>query len=224
MLKKIVKTIIITIITAVAAAIAFIGYANYQVARASRGFIVDAADAPRSQAALVLGASVYRSGRLSPIFEDRIRTAIALYASGTVEKILVSGDHGRLEYDEVDAAKKMLLNERVPAEDIFLDYAGFDTFDSMYRARDVFGASDIIVVTQAYHLPRAIYLARSLGLNAYGVPSDRQSYQKIEYYQLREAAANVKAFLDILRGAKPKFLGDKIPIVGDGRGSWDKGF
>jgi|WetSurMetagenome_2_1015567.scaffolds.fasta_scaffold301089_1 SanA protein len=178
-------------------------------------------DVPKSQAALVLGARVWRDGSMSAIFEDRAKTALRLYREGKVEKILVSGDHGRKNYDEVNAAKKFFLANGVPGKDIFLDHAGFDTYDSLYRARDIFAAQSLIICTQDFHLPRAIYIGRGLGLEVYGVSSDLQPYVGEFRRNLREKIARTKAVFDMIIKAKPKFLGPIIPLSGDSFASWD---
>ncbi len=121
--------------------------------------------------ALVLGASVYRDGRLSPMLEERAKTGLELYRAGLVQKILVSGDNMKASYNEVIPIRKYLLAQGVPEEDVFTDFAGFNTYDSMYRAHEIFGVKNVFVVTQRFHLSRAIYTARQLGLNAFGVPA-----------------------------------------------------
>ncbi len=173
------------------------------------------------QAALVLGARVYANGNMSPIFRDRVDTAIAEYKAGRADKILVSGDHGRPEYDEVNAAKNYLLEQGIPPEDIFLDHAGFDTYDSLIRARDVFGVKTLSIVTQDFHLPRALYIADALGLDACGVSADKQEYAGEQRRELRESLARIKAWFNVLVSSKPKYGGEAIPIEGDGQKSWD---
>ncbi len=176
---------------------------------------------PEKQVALVLGALVYSDGHLSDMFADRVQTGLELYQAGRVKKILVSGDHGRKGYDEVNAAKKNLLDAGVREEDIFLDHAGFDTYDSLYRARDVFQAESLIIVSQEFHLPRAVYIAQSLGIDAVGMKADKQDYAGTQRNELREYFARVKAVKDVLFQVGPKFGGEVIPLSGDGRGSWD---
>lgn len=175
-----------------------------------------------AQAILVLGAYVYPDGRPSDMVVDRLETAFALYQAGKAPKILISGDHGQVDYDEVNAMRRYLEGKGVPTEDIFMDHAGFDTYNSMYRARDIFQVESAIVVTQAFHLPRAVWLARRMGLEAQGVVADRHIYVSAEYYALREAAARVKAFGEVAVHAKPVFLGPTIPITGDGRATHDQ--
>ena len=176
---------------------------------------------PQAQAALVFGALVWNNNQMSDIFRDRVDVAINLYREGKVKKILVSGDHGQKDYDEVSAAKKYLLEQNIPAEDIFLDHAGFDTYDSLYRARDVFEAQSLALVTQKFHLPRALYLANALRIPSCGVAADLHYYSGETKRNLREVVANVKAWLNVTVHSGPTFLGEKIPLSGDGRNSWN---
>jgi vancomycin permeability regulator SanA len=195
---------------------------NLYVIRNSERYIVrNAVAPPRAAAVLVPGAAVWRGGRLSHILEDRAVTALYLYRKGAVKKILVSGDHGTRRYDEVNALKKYFLERGVRPADLFLDHAGFDTYSSMARASRVFAARDLVVVTQEFHLHRALYLARRSGLEARGVPADRRPYVNAARYRVREYFARVKAFANVLSRREPRFLGRTIPITGDGRASWD---
>lgn len=184
--------------------------------------IVSPDEARPAEAVIVLGAYVYPDGHPSDMVADRLETAYSLYREGKARKILLTGDHGRVEYDEVNAMRRYLEGKGVPTEDVFMDHAGFDTYDSMYRARDVFQVHDVIVLTQRFHLPRAVYIARQLGLNAQGVVADRHRYLRAEYYEARELAARIKAFGEVLIGRKPIFLGPAIPITGDGRATHDQ--
>lgn len=181
----------------------------------------DIAKIPQKQVILVLGAKVKENGRMSDILKDRVLTALEIYRAKKASKILLSGDHGTEKYDEVNTMKDFLLKQNVPAQDIFLDHAGFDTYDSIYRARDVFEIESVIVVTQKFHLVRALYIARSLGLDAVGMTADRQKYLGMARNQLREIPARLKAFFNVVFQSEPKFLGEKIPITGDSRKSWD---
>lgn len=179
---------------------------------------------PEAYTALILGAKVLPNGWLSHMLEDRVLTGLALYRQGKVKKFLLSGDHGQVEYDEVNAMRQYLLDRDVPPQDIFMDHAGFRTYDSMYRARDVFLVQDVIVVTQKFHLARAVYIARSLELQAVGMIADRRTYTRASQTKadLREIFARVKAFFDVhVWHARPKFLGKVIPITGDGRTTVD---
>lgn len=189
---------------------------------AGRSFIQTAETAPEAQTAIVLGALVYPDGRVSPMVADRLEATYQLYRLGKVRRVLITGDHGQVEYDEVNTMRRYLEAKGVPPAEIFMDHAGFDTYDSLYRARAVFQVQSALVVTQGFHLPRALYIARRLGLQAHGVAADRFIYQDASYYEVREAAARVKAFGEVLLRRKPHFLGPVIPITGDGRETHDQ--
>ena len=165
---------------------------------------------------IVLGAGVRDDGTPSHMLEDRLLTAIALYESGAAPKIIMSGDHGTEDYDEVNVMKAFAIAHGVPSEDIVMDHAGFSTYDSMYRARDIFEVKTAIVVTQKYHLYRALYLAKSLGLDACGVPSDLRPYRAQSYREAREVLARAKDFFYAIFKPEPTYLGDVIPVSGDG--------
>ncbi len=172
---------------------------------------------PQTDVALVLGASVVR-GKPSPVLEERANAAVELYHTRKVRKILVTGDNGALTHDEVTPVRKYLISAGIPAEDIFLDHAGFDTYSSMYRARDVFLAKSVIVVTQDFHMPRALFIARRLGLEAYGVVPKRGEGTGKDY--LREIPASAKALKDLVLMRIPKYLGETYPLDGDGSRTW----
>ena len=203
-------------------AAAAVGGINAVVCLGGKSEIRPPAEVSSAQAALVLGAYVFPDGRPSTMVEDRLLAAFELYQAGKVKKILLSGDHGTVEYDEVNAMRRFLEEKGVPAADIFLDHAGFDTYDSMYRARDVFQVRSAVVVTQGFHLPRAVWLARRMGLDAEGVVADRWVYAGARYYEAREVLARVKAFMEWAVRRKPVFLGPVIPITGDGRVTHDQ--
>lgn len=172
----------------------------------------------KAQAVLLLGAGVYKGNRVSYILYDRINAAVELYKSGKASKILVSGDHGTKEYDEVNTIKIRLIQSGIPERDIFTDHAGFSTYDSVLRAKKVFLVDSMIVVTQKYHLTRALYLSRRCSIEVQGYSSDKRNYKMITYYMMRERIARFKDFIKInIIKAGPKFLGEKIPISGDGR-------
>ena len=176
-------------------------------------------EAPNAKAevAIIPGAAVLSNNDLSPILKDRVDTAIKLYELKKVSKIIVSGDNSTVGYNEVNPVRIYLLNKGVLDQDIFLDHAGFNTYSTMYRARDVFKVSSALVVTQSFHLPRSVFLARELGINAHGVNADAGHILFKNY--ARETFANVKVVLDLILKTKPKYLGAEIPITGDGRDS-----
>lgn len=169
---------------------------------------------PPVYTAIVLGASVRANGNLSQMLEDRVKSALALYKNGKVKRFLLSGDNGTKSYNEPKAMKEYLLKQGVPEDHIYLDYAGFDTYDSLYRANLVFNAQNAVVVTQQFHLPRALYIANTLGLNYYGYIGDLQPYQRENTNKRRELLANVKAYLELLINKDPTYKGAKIPING----------
>ena len=171
---------------------------------------------------LVLGCRVHEDGSPSLMLADRLEKGIELYESGASARLLMSGDHGRSEYDEVNTMKAFAVEQGVPSEAVFMDHAGFSTYDSIYRAKDVFQAEKIIVVSQEYHLSRALYIAERLGLDAYGVAAADISYQGATYRSLREAAARGKDFLLAWVQPQPKFLGEAVPVSGNGDLTNDK--
>jgi len=161
---------------------------------------------------VVFGASVYSNGDLSPLLEDRVSTAIELYRSGKVDRILVSGDNRAQSYNEPKAMQEYLLSHAVAARDVVVDYAGRSTYETCLRAKEIFGLQRALLVTQGFHLPRALYLANELGLEAYGVATDADVPPGLDYLNLRELAADVKAFFNV-HGLPPKVvLGDRLPI------------
>ena len=195
---------------------------NYRIQAFTREYILSLDEVPESQAALVLGALVYENGNVSPILADRLDVGIELYNKKTVDKLLLSGDHGQKEYDEVNAMKNYVLLYDIDDEDIFLDHAGFNTYQSMYRAKEVFEADKLIIVTQSFHLPRAVYIARKLGIDAYGVASDKHYYPKINQYKQREFLARCKDFILVnFLKPKPKYLGEVIDLTGNGQVTFD---
>ena len=214
-MKRFFKFLLSLIMLAAIGFIAFFGIQRY-VDNFARDKLVTANNAPVCDAVMVLGAMVHGETP-SPVLEDRLLFAYELYKTGKAKKILVSGDHGREEYDEVNAMKQFLLDKEVPAEDIFMDHAGFNTYDSMYRAKEVFQVRTLIISTQKFHINRALYLAEKMGIEAYGYPSPDKDLYNMEVLNTREGLAKVKAFLDadILK-RKPKFGGEAIPISGSG--------
>jgi len=164
---------------------------------------------------LVLGAAV-RGDTPSKMLQDRLDVAIALYEEGVAEKLLLSGDNGQVYYNEVVVMQKYVLEAGVPAEDVFLDYAGFSTYESMYRARDVFLVETAVVVTQKYHLYRALQIGRALGLTVRGVASNQEIYTGQDYRDRREIAARIKDVVQSILQPKPTYLGPEIPIDGNG--------
>ncbi|MCI9616893.1 MAG: DUF218 domain-containing protein [Eubacterium sp.] len=172
---------------------------------------------------VVLGAGIRDDGSPTWMLEDRIKIGDKLYQNHAADKIIMSGDHGRENHDEVNTMKKYAINEGIPSEDIFMDHAGFETYDSLYRARDIFGAKKVIIVTQEYHLYRALYIADRLGLEARGVTADLRFYsKKMAYWKFREYLARVKSFIKCIVQPEPKYLGDTIDLSVSGDVTNDK--
>ena len=165
-----------------------------------------------ADAIVVLGASVYADGTPSGILQDRLADGIALYFAGAAPKIIMSGDNSTVSYNEVKAMKDYAVAQGVPSEDVFCDHAGFSTYESMYRAKHVFGAERIVVATQTYHLYRALYAASGLGLEAVGVPSDYREYAHQLQYDVREIPARTKDFFKTLLRVPSTFVGDPISL------------
>jgi Uncharacterized membrane protein len=170
---------------------------------------------------MVLGAHVGKNGTPSLVLADRLNTALSLYHKGKFKRFLLTGDHGRKTYDEVNNMKRYLMEQGVPECDIFLDHAGFDTYSSMVRAKEVFQVKDVIVITQKFHLSRALYIARQKGLDAVGCDAGMTDQSPLKTLEIRESLANLKAFWEVLINKKPRFLGPTIPITGDSKLSYD---
>ncbi|MBR0232366.1 MAG: YdcF family protein [Clostridia bacterium] len=168
---------------------------------------------------LVLGAKVNADGTLSQYLQSRVDAAAQLYYAGAAPKILVSGDHMSDDYDEPNAMKAALVAYGIPAEVIFTDHAGFNTYDTMYRAKEIFCVGKALVVTQDFHMSRSLYIAKALGLEAKGVCCDNIPVMTKRAYELRETAARAKYFLSAIFKPKPTYLGEKIPISGDASAS-----
>lgn len=172
---------------------------------------------------LVLGCGVREDGTPSDMLADRLERSIELYRLGVAPKLLMSGDHGQVEYDEVNTMKDYAIAAGVPSEDIFMDHAGFSTYESMYRAREIFQVEKLVIVSQEYHLYRGIYNAERMGMEAYGVSADLRNYVGQSYMNAREILARCKdVFMGIFK-PEPTYLGESIPVSGNGDLTNDKG-
>jgi len=170
---------------------------------------------------LVLGAGVWQN-KPSHMLEDRLLQAVSLYNNNVASKIIVSGDHGQEDYDEVNVMKSFLIEHGIPSEDIFMDHAGFSSYDSIYRAKEIFKVKKLVIVTQKYHLYRSIYIAKSLNLTAYGVASNPRSYSGQVFREIREILARNKDVVKCIFKPNPKYLGETIPVSGNGDITNDK--
>lgn len=223
-MKKILKILFSLIIAFSMCFIIFALYINLKVINESKEFILTENDLlnKKFDCILILGASVRSDGTPSPMLRDRLDQGILLYFDGVSNKILMSGDHAYDNYDEVNTMKKYAINSRVPSSDIFLDHAGLNTYDSMYRLKYVYGVDKVVIVTQEYHLYRAVYIARKLGLNAYGVASDPREYSGQIYRDIREILARLKDYFKVQIEPESTYTGEPIPVLGDGDVTNDK--
>lgn len=213
--KKLKKTILWLLILAIATPFAINGWVVHSTA--SRILTTEEAAALENvDCIVVLGCAVRPDGTPSPMLAERLQKSVELYEAGAAPKLLMSGDNGQVEYNEVAAMGSYALENGVPSHDIFLDYAGFSTYESMYRAKEIFQAEKILIVTQKYHLHRALYIAKALGLEAYGVSSDTQVYAGQTSRDIREILARNKDFLTSIFKPKPTYLGDPVPVSGPG--------
>lgn len=220
-IKRFIKSVLLVFVIASGGILIINGY----VKKTSEKWILsidEAKELESTDCILVLGAGVKNNERPSDMLNDRLEIGIELYNQKVSDKILMSGDHGRKDYDEVNVMKNFAINSGVPSEDVFMDHAGFSTYESMYRAKEIFEADKIVIVSQKYHLYRAIYIARSLGLEAYGVPSDVREYRGQKYRDFREAIARVKDFFNVIIKPEPTYLGEAIPVSGNGDLTNDK--
>lgn len=165
---------------------------------------------------LVLGCGVREDGSPSDMLRDRLTRGIALYNAGAAPRLLMSGDHGRVEYDEVNTMKRIAVEAGVPSGHVFMDHAGFSTYESVYRAKEIFGADRIIIVTQEYHLYRALYVAEQLGVEAWGVAADYHTYRGQAVRDARELLARAKDAVITVFKPEPTYLGEAIPVSGNG--------
>ena len=170
---------------------------------------------------IILGAGIWGDSP-SPMLEDRLLEGIDLYQKNISNKIIMSGYHGKKEYDEVNIMKDFAIEKGIPSENIFMDHAGFSTYESIYRAKEIFEAKKVVIITQKYHLYRALYIAEQLGIEAYGVGADPRKYVGATYREIREILARNKDFIKCIFKPNPTFLGDTIPVSGSGDVTNDK--
>ena len=197
MMKRIILSALLIILAASALCAGLAVHIRFYAAP----FIMDGiGGTPPAPVCLVPGARVYGNGRLSLVLRDRCARALYLYRAGAVKRILLSGDHGPCTGGEVLAMRDFMLKGGVPRTALLLDYGGYDTYHSMVRARRLFGVRECVVVTQRFHLYRALYLARKTGLAARGLPADMRQYRYRRRYAVREFFANVKAVFEVAAG------------------------
>lgn len=212
-----------TAISIIALAVIIVFIINVHIVSSVKKLIYYSPDkVPPAYTALVLGAHVSKEGIPSNFLKDRLDMALELYKKGKIKRFLLSGDHGTKIYDEVNNMRYYLLEKGVDSRDIFLDHAGFDTYNSIVRAKEIFEVKEMIIVTQEFHLARALYIAQHKGLLACGIVADKENYGSLKYLQFREKIARLKAFWEVLINRSPKFLGEKIPITGNSQASYDR--
>ena len=219
-MKKVIKVGIIIIIIIVL----IILLINFYVKNSTKNQIIEKDDystLKNIDCIIILGAGIW-GDKPSPMLEDRLKEGILLYNNEVSDKIIMSGDHGREEYDEVNTMKKYAIENGIPSENIFMDHAGFSSYESIYRAKEIFNAKKVVIVTQKYHLYRALYIANQLGLEAYGVGADPRQYVGAIYREARELLARNKDFIKCIFKPEPTYLGDTIPVSGNGDITNDK--
>ncbi len=221
-MNKTLKKILISLLIMIIIGLLIILGINFYVKNNTKQSIVSINKLNKDyDAILVLGAGL-RNGKPSPVLKDRLDTAYEVYESGASNKIIVSGDHGTKTYDEVNVMKDYLINKGVPSENIFMDHAGFSTYDSIYRAKEIFQAKKIVIVTQEFHLYRSLYVASKFSLEAKGISATLRHYTGETTFELREILARDKDFIKTIFKPEPKYLGDAIPVFGDGNITNDK--
>jgi len=211
---KVIKNILKFFLLLIVAGIVFIAWANYSIKKKSQAFVsYTIADIPRTKTALLLGTGkTLSNGQPNAYFYNRIRAAAGLYKSGKIQYIIVSGDNSQKDYNEPEDMQVALMEYGIPQERIFLDHAGFRTLDSVVRAKEIFGQTKLVIISQKFHNERAVFLAKQNGIEAFGYnAADVNKYAGFKT-NLREYLAKAKAYLDLLLGVEPKFGGDKILI------------
>ena len=219
-MKKIIKILVITAITGIVLVLSI----NFYVVGITKEKIIKHNDYSMLKdvdCILILGAGIWGESP-SPMLQDRLEEGIKLYNEGVAPKIIMSGDHGREGYDEVNIMKEYAINKGIPSENIFMDHAGFSTYESIYRVKEIFDADNIIIVTQEYHLYRGLYIADKLGISAYGVNSDPRKYSGQFFREFREILARNKDFINCIIKPEPTYLGESIPVSGNGDITNDK--
>ena len=217
--KKILKTafIVFLCLAVVGTATLFIINGHVKASTKDRILTVQkAAELEDVDCIIILGCQVKDDGSLSHMLRDRLMRGLEVYEAGAAPKLLMSGDHGREEYDEVGAMKNYAIENGVPSENVFMDHAGFSTYETVYRAKEIFQSDKVIIVTQEYHLYRALFIAEQFGVEAYGVSADLNRYAGQSMRDFREVLARCKDWAMCIFKPEPTYLGEAIPVSGNG--------
>lgn len=219
MVKTIIKRILTCIGVLIGTVVGIVVILNLYVLLSTFSDVVteeEAAELEDVDCIIVLGAAVLSDGTPSLMLQDRLDKAVELYEKGVSDKVLVSGDHREDNYDEVNTMKNYLINAGIPSEAIYMDHAGLSTYDSMYRAVNIFGVESAVIVTQKYHIYRAVYNAEALGIKAYGVAAKDVAYNGQTYREIREIAARVKDILYCMFEIEAEVGGEPVSLEESG--------
>ena len=217
--KKLLKIAFIVFLCLAVTGIATLFIINGHVKASTKNRILTvqkAAELEDVDCIIILGCQVKDDGSLSHMLRDRLMRGLEVYEAGAAPKLLMSGDHGREEYDEVGAMKNYAIENGVPSENVFMDHAGFSTYETVYRAKEIFQADKVIIVTQEYHLYRALYIAEQFGVEVYGVSADLNRYVGQSMRDFREVLARCKDWAMCIFKPEPTYLGEAIPVSGNG--------
>lgn len=212
-MKKLKKFILPTIILSLIGIIVVLVTNSNVTARTEKMIFTELKDVPKTKVAIIFGAGI-KGDKPSRYLKDRLDAGIALYKNNKVDKILLSGDNGRDEHDELTVMKLYCQKNGVDTTKIYIDYAGFDSYSTMYRAKHIFKVDTAILVSQKYHLNRCVYIGDKLGVKSYGYSANRGVYPGYKYYSFREKLSITKSVFDIIRNRKPKYLGEAVDING----------
>ncbi|MGJ1436221.1 SanA/YdcF family protein [Sphingobacterium siyangense] len=212
-MKKIKRFVLVVVALCVVALVVVVITNSNVRAKTDSVIFTELRDVPRTNVAIIFGAGI-NGNQPSRYLKDRLDAGISLYKNHKVDKILLSGDNGRDEYDELSVMKLYCQKNGIDTTKIYIDYAGFDSYSTMYRAKYIFNVDTAILVSQKYHLNRCVYLGDKLGIKSFGYSADRGAYPGYKYYVLREKLSVTKAVLDIMRNRKPKYLGKQVDVNG----------
>ncbi len=215
-MKKIKRFVLVVVVLCVVALVVVVITNSNVTAKTDSVIFTELKDVPRTKVAIIFGAGI-NGDQPSRYLKDRLDAGISLYKNHKVDKILLSGDNGRDEYDELSVMKLYCQKNGIDTAKIYIDYAGFDSYSTMYRAKYIFNVDTAILVSQKYHLNRCVYLGDKLGIKSFGYSADRGVYPGYKYYAFREKLSVTKAVLDVMRNRKPKYLGKQVDVNGKSR-------